>query len=204
MDAQTDVGPFQEATLTCATAIAIPLRLGVLRRHAAALMLAVVPLAACAQGALQAWTGPAAAPPIELRTLDGRPLALSELRGKVVVVNFWATWCEPCIDEMPSMQRLREKLAGEAFEILAVNFQEGEPRIRGFLKRVPVTFPIVRDTDGSAARAWKVRIFPSSFVVDAAGTIRYALVGTIDWAAPETEETLRALLRPSSPGAARR
>lgn len=190
--------------LTRASAIANRLQFGVLRRHAAVLMLAVAPLAACAQDALQAWAGPAAAPSIELRRLDGRPLVLSGLRGKVVVVNFWATWCEPCVDEMPSMQRLYEKLAGEAFEILAVNFQEGEPRIRGFLSKVPVTFPILRDTDGSVARAWKVRIFPSSFVVDAAGTIRYVLVGTIDWAAPETEETLRALLRSSGPGTPRR
>lgn len=102
------------------------------------------------------------------------------------------------------MQRLREKLAGEAFEIVAVNFQDGEPRIRSFLKKVPVTFPIVRDTDGGVARAWKVRIFPSSFVIDADGALRYALVGTIDWANPEVEKTLRALLRPSRPGAPRR
>jgi thiol-disulfide isomerase/thioredoxin len=204
MDTQTDVGPFQETTLTRAGAIAIRLRLGVLRRQAAALMLAVAPLAACAQGALQAWAGPAAAPPIELRTLDGRPLVLAALRGKVVVVNFWATWCEPCVDEMPSMQRLYERLAGEPFEIFAVNFQESEPRIRAFLGKVPVTFSILRDTDGSVVREWKVRIFPSSFVVDAEGALRYVLVGAIDWSNPEVEKTLRSLLQPSRPGTPRR
>lgn len=98
------------------------------------------------------------------------------------------------------MQRLRETLAGEKFEILAVNFQEGEPRIRGFLKNVPVTFPIVRDTDGGVARVWKVRIFPSSFVVDADGAVRYRLVGAIDWTAPEVQKTLRALLPPTRVG----
>ena len=184
--------------------MAARLLLGVFGRQAAALLVAAAALAAHAQGGLQVWTGPTEAPAIQLRTLDGQPLALSDLQGKVVVVNFWASWCEPCIDEMPSMQRLREKLAGEAFEILAVNFQEGEPRIRAFLKKVPVAFPIVRDTDGGVARAWKVRIFPSSFVIDADGALRYALVGTIDWANPEVEKTLRALLRPSRPGSPRR
>ena len=169
-----------------------------------ALLLAAAPLAARGAGGLQAWTGEPDAPPIKLLTPDGRPLALSDLKGRVVVVNFWASWCEPCVDEMPSMQRLRETLAGEAFEILAVNFQEGEPRIRSFLQKVPVGFPIVRDTDGGVARAWKVRIFPSSFVVDPEGRIRYALVGAVDWSAADIEQTLRELLPTSRQGSRRR
>ncbi|GAB4467126.1 MAG: TlpA disulfide reductase family protein [Burkholderiaceae bacterium] len=159
-----------------------------------ALLLAFAPTLARAQAELKPWTGPAAAPPIALNTLDGAALALADLRGKVVVVNFWATWCEPCVEEMPSLQRLREKLRGAPFEILAVNYQEGAPRIRAFLQKVPVEFPIVRDTDGAVTRAWKARVFPSSFVVDGAGKIRYTLVGSIDWSAPSVEKTLRRLL----------
>jgi len=87
------------------------------------------------------------------------------------------------------MNRLREKFVGEGFEILAVNFQEGEPRIRNFLLKVPVSFPIVRDTDGAVARAWNVRIFPSSFVVDRNGDTRYALVGPVDWSSRDVEQT---------------
>jgi len=75
-----------------------------------------------------------------------------------------------------------------------VNDQEGVPRIRGFLRKVPVDFPIVRDTDGAVARAWKARVFPSSYVVDGAGNIRYTLVGSIDWSAPAVEKTLRRLM----------
>lgn len=161
---------------------------------ALALLLTLAHALAWAQAELKPWTGPATAPPIELKTLDGAPFALADLKGKVVVVNFWATWCEPCIEEMPSMQRLREKLRGEPFEILAVNYQEGVPRIRGFLRKVPVDFPIVRDTDGAVARAWKARVFPSSYVVDGAGNIRYTLAGSIDWSAPEVEKTLRELM----------
>ncbi|MFN3564603.1 MAG: TlpA family protein disulfide reductase [Burkholderiaceae bacterium] len=161
---------------------------------ALALLLAVAHARAWAQVELKPWTGAPVAPPIELNTLDGTPLALADLRGKVVVVNFWATWCEPCVEEMPSMQRLREKLRGEPFEILAVNYQEGAPRIRAFLQKIPVDFPIVRDTDGSVARAWNARVFPSSYVIGADGRIRYALVGSIDWSAPEVENTLRKLM----------
>lgn len=161
---------------------------------ALALLLAVAHARTWAQVELKPWTGAPVAPPIELNTLDGTPLALADLRGKVVVVNFWATWCEPCVEEMPSMRRLREKLRGEPFEILAVNYQEGAARIRAFLQKIPVDFPIVRDTDGSVARAWNARVFPSSYVIDADGRIRYALVGGIDWSAPAVEKTLRELM----------
>jgi len=147
-----------------------------------------------AQAQLQGWTGPLDAPPLALRTIDGKMLALADLRGKVVLVNFWATWCEPCIEEMPSLQQLRNRLGTAKFEVLAVNFQEGEPRIRAFLQKVPVNFPIVRDTDGGVARAWKARIFPTTFVVDVEQQIRYTLVGSLDWSSDEIERRLRTLL----------
>lgn len=92
------------------------------------------------------------------------------------------------------MQRLRDRLGPARFEVLAVNYQEGEPRIRAFLHKVPLAFPIVRDTDGGVARAWKVRIFPTSFVVDTQQSVRYLLVGSLDWTAPDVESRLRALL----------
>ena len=148
-----------------------------------------------AQARLQPWTAAPAAPPLDLHALDGQPLSLASLRGKVVLVNFWATWCEPCVEEMPSLQRLRERLAQRPFEILAVNHQEGRPRIRAFLDKVPVAFPIVRDTDGGVARAWKVRIFPSSFVVDSKSNVRLQLIGSIDWSTAAVMTQLEPLLR---------
>jgi thiol-disulfide isomerase/thioredoxin len=145
------------------------------------------------------WSGADPAPPIALKTLDGEPFRLEQLRGKVVLVNFWATWCEPCIEEMPSMQKLRARLAGAPFEIVAVNHQEGEARIRAFLQKVPLDFPIVRDTDGAVTRAWQARIFPSSYLVDAEGKIRYLLIGAADWTAPAAVRKVEALLlRPPS------
>ena len=170
-----------------------------MRRRVVVAGLAALPWAgaARAQARLQPWTGNPAPPPIELNTIDGEPLSLASLRGKVVLVNFWATWCEPCIEEMPSMQRLRERLARRPFEILAVNHQEGRPRIRAFLDKVAVGYPIVRDTDGGVARAWKVRIFPSSFVVDAQGIIRLQLIGGTDWTSADVAARLEPLLRAS-------
>lgn len=149
---------------------------------------------ASAEPGLKPWTGANPAPPIELKTLDGQPFTLEQMRGKVVLVNFWATWCEPCVEEMPSMQKLRARLAGKPFEVIAVNHQEGEPRIRGFLKKVPLDFPIVRDTDGAVTRGWQARIFPSSYLVDAEGKIRYVLAGATDWAAPDAVKTVESLL----------
>jgi peroxiredoxin len=156
----------------------------------------LAPAALHAKAVLREWSGPDTPPPLELRTIDGTPYALQSQLGKVVLVNFWATWCEPCIEEMPSMQQLRDRLGGEGLEIIGVNFKEGEPRIRTFLQKTPVTFPLLRDTDGAVARAWQVRIFPSTFVLDRRLRIRYALVGAIDWASDDATGPLRALLLP--------
>src|SRR5262245_51961675 len=93
---------------------------------------------ASAEPELKKWTGANPAPAIELKTLDGHPFKLEQLRGKVVLVNFWATWCVPCVEEMPSIQKLRQQMAGAPFEVVAVNLAEGEPRIREFLKKVPL------------------------------------------------------------------
>jgi thiol-disulfide isomerase/thioredoxin len=153
----------------------------------------LAPLAARAEGALVPWTG-APTLPIELLRPDGTPLALAGLRGQVVLVNFWATWCAPCIAEMPSLQRLRETLGPQGFEVLGVNLREGPARIDAFTQQAGVRFPIVRDTDGAVAQLWGARIFPSSYVVDRSGRIRYVLVGEADWTSPALLATIRALL----------
>ena len=145
---------------------------------------------------LKRWKGKPAALPIELLTPEGAPFSLKQLRGKVVLVNFWATWCEPCITEMPSLQRLRNELAASDFEVLAVNYQEGPARINGFIQKMNLTLPVVRDTDGSVARNWGARVFPASYLVDRAGDIRYAASGDVDWTSPKMVSTIRSLLAP--------
>ena len=143
---------------------------------------------------LKRWKGKPAAPAIDLMTVDGRPLSLQALRGKVVLVNFWATWCEPCIREMPSLQQLRDQLHADGFEVLAVNYQEGPARINSFIEKLQLTLPVVRDTDGSVARAWGARIFPANYLVDRAGNIRHSMKGAADWTSPSLVSTIQRLL----------
>lgn len=140
------------------------------------------------------WKGKPAAPPIALLTVDGSPVSLQQFLGKVVLVNFWATWCEPCIAEMPSMQQLRDRFAAEGFEVLAVNYQEGPARIGAFMQKMNLSLPVVRDTDGSVARQWGARVFPASYLIDRSGNIRYVISGAADWTSAPLVSTIRSLL----------
>ena len=129
---------------------------------------------------LKLWTG-GPPPALALKDLDGGTHRLVDYRGKVVLINFWATWCGPCRDEMPSIQRLKDKLSGKPFVVLAVNLDEPESRIRKFLAQMKLDFPVLLDPERKTARAWQARILPASFVVGADGKIRYSLVGEINW-----------------------
>lgn len=156
--------------------------------------LAVAVFAASAQGGeLRSWTG-GPTPALALKDLYGREHQLADYRGRLVLVSFWATWCEPCRDEMPSFDRLRRRFDGR-LEVLAVNYGEGEARVRAFLGKIPVGFPVLLDRDATAAKAWQARVLPTTFLVDPAGRVRYSAVGELDWSAPSIEATLRSLLR---------
>ena len=146
---------------------------------------------------LKPWSG-GATPALELRDVEGRLHRLADYRGKVVLVNFWATWCEPCREEMPSMNRLRASLAGQPFEVLAVNLAESETRIRRFVEQLPLGFAVLMDRDSAVARAWQARVLPISFLVGPDGRIRYSAVGELDW----NEERVRKLIISLFPPAA--
>jgi len=113
------------------------------------------------------WTR-AEVPTLALKDLSGRAHTLADYRGKVVLVNFWATWCEPCREELPSMRALRERLAGRPFEVLAVNYGESASRVREFLERERLDFVTLLDPNQDAARAWRVRVLPGSLASDEA------------------------------------
>ena len=145
---------------------------------------------------LKVWKG-GATPPLALQGLDGRSHRLPDYKGQVVLINFWATWCAPCRDEMPSIQRLKEKLAGRPFVVLAVNLDEPESRIQKFLSGMKVDFTILLDPGRRAAKAWDARILPASFVVGADGRIRYSLVGEIEWDHEHMVARITELLPPA-------
>jgi thiol-disulfide isomerase/thioredoxin len=134
------------------------------------------------------------APILKLPGLDGVDMNLSQLRGKVVLVNFWAVWCPPCRKEMPSMARLMTRLAEKPFAILGVNEGESPEEIRAFLKQVPVNFPILLDSEGEHLKPWQVFAFPTSYVVDKQGRLRLGLFGSIEWDSPEAIAQLDKLL----------
>jgi len=161
---------------------------------ALAAVLSAVPGGAwAAGGTLKPWSG-GATPPLALRDLEGREHKLADYKGKVIVLNFWATWCDPCREEMPAMQRLQDKLAGKPFVILAVDYGEGAPRIKDFLKKVPVRFTMLLDRDTTAATAWKVKVLPTSLVIDPQQNVRFVAVGDIGWDTPPVENEIMKLL----------
>jgi thiol-disulfide isomerase/thioredoxin len=167
----------------------------VLRLFAAAALVAVAGTAWAAGGTMKPWPG-GATPPLALRDLDGKEHKLEDYKGKVVVLNFWATWCDPCREEMPAMQRLQEKLGGKV-AVLAVNYGEGPPRIKDFLKSVPVRFTMLLDRDTSTATAWKVKVLPTTLVIDPEQKIRFVAVGDVGWdTAPVEREIAKLLPKP--------
>ncbi|MBI3561146.1 MAG: TlpA family protein disulfide reductase [Gammaproteobacteria bacterium] len=144
---------------------------------------------------LSVYRGNPIPPLLHLPGLDGRDFDIKQFSGKVVVVNFWASWCPPCVQEMPSLQRLQQKLAGKPFTILGVNMAEDNATVRAFVKdRVQVNFPILLDKDGTALHAWRVFAFPTTYVVDKQGKIRYGLFGGVEWDSAEIIAKINGLL----------
>jgi peroxiredoxin len=160
-------------------------------RAMVAIFLLAAPVAHAA-GALEPWTG-GPTPALSLKNLAGKDVGLDDFRGRTVIVNFWATWCEPCVAEMPSLQRLRDRMAPAGLEVIAVNLQENTPRIQPFIERLGITFPVVRDHDGSVRAAWGVGVFPTSFVVGPDRRIALWVKGEIDWDDARVESRLRSL-----------
>ena len=161
-------------------------------------MLAAVLILGAGAGAaaakeLKAWAG-GAAPPLELKDLSGKLHRLVDYRGQAVLVNFWATWCEPCRDEMPSMQRLKASMAGKPFVVLAVNVAESENRIDEFLRKMALDFTVLHDRNSAALKAWRVKGLPASFLVAPDGRIRYSVIGDYDWDSDAALQTVTGLM----------
>jgi peroxiredoxin len=150
--------------------------------------------AADAAQTLQPVSPPLMAPDFTLKGEDGKTYRLSDYRGKVVVLNFWATWCPPCRYEMPSMERAHNKLKKEPIVLLAINVGETEEVVFEFTGRYPVTFPLLLDLDGKVIRQYPVIGLPTTFVIDPQGKVVYRAVGGREWDDEALLGALRKLL----------
>jgi len=131
--------------------------------------------------------------PIDLKDAHGKRFNLSDYRGKVTLVNFWATWCGPCVEEIPSLNRLREQMKDEPFELISVNYADTPKKILDFMQNVSVEFPVMVDPKGKTAQQWNVLGFPSTFVIGKDGTIKYGVNAAIHWDTPEVIKALKEL-----------
>ena len=137
-----------------------------------------------------------AAPGFEAPLLDGREVVdLDAYRGRVVLVNFWATWCKPCEDEMPAMERLYGELSPLGFELLAISVDKSAPEVASFRERLDLSFPILLDPDEEISRAYQTTGYPESFLIDRDGTVLERYVGPREWDDVLYVERIRELLQ---------
>jgi len=125
------------------------------------------------------------APDLRLEDLDGKTHDLKDYRGKVVLLNFWATWCPPCIKEIPSLNNLQKKFSSNDFVVLSVDVGEEPKDIKAFLEHIPADYPVLLDSKTSLASTWQLKAFPSTFVIDKTGHLRYLYFGGLEWDEPE-------------------
>ena len=135
------------------------------------------------------------APEFRLPALDGRSVSLSDFRGKVVMVHFWATWCPPCVEEMPLLDKLYHTLQGKEFELLAVSVDEGGVGVvSAFLKKNSLNVPVLLDSDKMISGLYGTFKFPETYIVDRRGVVRYKAIGPRDWGNPGNVKIVQDVL----------
>jgi thiol-disulfide isomerase/thioredoxin len=145
-------------------------------------------------GWLEAVEPPVSPANIELTDLNNVDHVLYKSKGKVVLVNFWATWCPPCIEEMPSLIRLVDGMASDDLLVLAVNVKENRNRVAGIASQMGFNFPVLLDDSKSVAKAWDVKVYPSSFLIDKQGLLRFKAIGPVAWDSDESVTQVTNLL----------
>jgi thiol-disulfide isomerase/thioredoxin len=147
------------------------------------------PLAAKSQGL----TGPAfevskwttsSPPAFELLDITGKTWRLADLKGRPALLNFWASWCEPCRAEMPTLQQIADFYGVDKLAVLAINFKEPAARAIQFAKTTGLTLPVLLDADGRTAQKWGVKVFPTTLMLDSQGRARLRVAGEVDWTSP--------------------
>ena len=136
------------------------------------------------------------APEVIVNSLSGTPLKLSDLKGKVVLLNFWATWCPPCRSEIPSMMKLNTAMAGKPFQMVAISIDEGgRPAIESFFQTSGFSLPAYTDPDNRAAKTYGITGVPETFIIDRQGVIVKKVIGPMEWDNPEVGVFLEKLMK---------
>ena len=134
------------------------------------------------------------APAFELRDLAGRVVRLDDFRGRVVVLNFWATWCEPCREEMPAMMRLARDLGDRGLVVVAVNVKEGPRAVEAFVRELGLTLPVLLDSTGEVGERYRLRALPTTYFIGRDGTLAGLALGYRDWESAGARAYLAELL----------
>jgi thiol-disulfide isomerase/thioredoxin len=156
----------------------------------------ILAIATASANNLKPVEGDVSSPPLKLNDMQGHSHDLSDYKGKVVLVQFWGTYCPPCRKEMPSMNRLQEKMGETPFAILAVNMGEPEDTVKSFIDEVKPEFTVLLDPDGTSIGDWKIFAAPSNFIVAPDGKIHYTLYGGVEWDSDELVSKLKELAAP--------
>lgn len=142
------------------------------------------------------WPRRDATPNLETVDLQGRRVRLADFKGRAVLLNFWASWCEPCRAEMPTLQGLPPLLGEDRLAVIALNFKEPPERAQRFIAQTSLTLPVWLDPMGEHAKAWGVRVFPTTVLIDRQGRARERVRGEVDWSSAEALGWVERLLTP--------
>ena len=142
---------------------------------------------------LKEYQGTAVPLAINLKDANDDTFIKNNYKGKITIINFWATWCPPCVQEIPSLNRLKNKMKDYPFELISINYAEDRKTILDFMKQVNVEFPVLLDKDGTFAKQWNVITYPSTFVINKNGKIKYGVNAAIEWDSPELIKKIKSL-----------
>lgn len=159
----------------------------------------LLPLARAASFDVTRWPPGLAVPPLQAMDLQGKVWRLADLRGRAVLLNFWATWCPPCRAEMPSLQQLAEIYGTDKLVVLAVNVQEGPRRINQYVQASGLNLPVLLDSSGDIARQWGATVLPTTILIDVEGRPHQRIRGEMDWTGREAAALVEPLFTSGSP-----
>jgi peroxiredoxin len=142
-----------------------------------------------------------AAPDFTLPTADGQQVALGQYRGKVVFLNFWATWCIPCREEMPALERLHQTYQGQDLAIISIDLKESAEQVKAFFDKHSLSFPALLDHNGTVFRDYLVAGMPTTYLIGRDGTMLARGIGGRDWTRPEALQLIQELLKSAPPAA---